>query len=61
MEKIQLGGGRDDIAQRVALGATGVALAAGAVAARAVLASRKTRAGLKRRAVSTFKRLGAVL
>lgn len=51
-------GGMDDIAEKVALGATGLALAAGAVAAGTMLASRGVRRRLQNRATKTVRGLG---
>ncbi len=52
--------GRDDVMGKVALGATGLALAAGGIAAAAMLTNRNSRSTVKKAAGKTFKRLGRV-
>jgi hypothetical protein len=51
---------RDDVMGKVALGATGVALAAGGIAAAVYLTNKKNRMGVSKAAGRTFKKLGKV-
>lgn len=51
---------KDDIVKKTALGATGVAITAGAIAAGVALANKKNRTKVKKIASKTIKKLGKV-